>query len=77
MNRLTSHRLFWPLVTLLLLLIVNASFNPGFWQLRWRDGHLYGSVIDILNRAAPLAIVALGMTLVIATRGTRRAGSRG
>ncbi|MEP7299061.1 MAG: ABC transporter permease, partial [Burkholderiales bacterium] len=33
------------------------------------DGHLYGSVIDILNRAAPLALVALGMTLVIATRG--------
>jgi len=48
---------------------VNAAFNPGFWQLQWRDGHLYGSVIDILNRAAPLALVALGMTLVIATRG--------
>ena len=52
-----------------LLLAVNAVFNPGFWQLQWRDGHLYGSLIDILNRAAPLALVALGMTLVIATRG--------
>lgn len=69
MKRLTTHHLFWPLVTLVLMLAVNASFNPGFWQLHWRDGHLYGSVIDILNRAAPLAIVALGMTLVIATRG--------
>ena len=67
--RLAGHRLFWPTVTLLLLLAVNAGFNPGFWQLQWRDGHLYGSVIDILNRAAPLALVALGMTLVIATRG--------
>jgi len=56
-------------MTLALLLAVNASFNPGFWQLQWRDGHLYGSVIDILNRAAPLAVVALGMTLVIAIRG--------
>lgn len=63
------HRLFWPLVTLVLLLAVNAGLNPGFWQLQWRDGHLYGSVIDILNRAAPLALVAIGMTLVIATRG--------
>ena len=63
------HRLLWPIVTLVLLLGVNAIFNPGFWQLQWRDGHLYGSVIDILNRAAPLALVALGMTLVIATRG--------
>lgn len=68
-RRATAHRLFWPLVTLVLLLAVNATFNPGFWQLQWRDGHLYGSVIDILNRAAPLALVALGMTLVIATRG--------
>jgi galactofuranose transport system permease protein len=68
-RRWTSHPLFWPACTLLLLLAVNAVFNPGFWQLQWRDGHLYGSVIDILNRAAPLAVVALGMTLVIATRG--------
>ena len=69
MRRLLQHRLIWPLATLALLLAVNATFNPGFWQLQWRDGHLYGSVIDILNRAAPLALVALGMTLVIATRG--------
>jgi len=66
---LLLHRLLWPFATLVLLLAVNAAFNPGFWQLQWRDGHLYGSVIDILNRAAPLALVALGMTLVIATRG--------
>jgi ribose/xylose/arabinose/galactoside ABC-type transport system permease subunit len=68
-RRLLQHRLVWPCATLVLLLAVNAAFNPGFWQLQWRDGHLYGSVIDILNRAAPLALVALGMTLVIATRG--------
>jgi len=69
MQRLLRHRLLWPVITLVLLLAVNAVFNPGFWQLQWRDGHLYGSVIDILNRAAPLALVAMGMTLVIATRG--------
>jgi ribose/xylose/arabinose/galactoside ABC-type transport system permease subunit len=68
-QRLLAHRLLWPVLTLLLLLAVNAAFNPGFWNLQWRDGHLYGSVIDILNRASPLALVALGMTLVIATRG--------
>ena len=69
MNSLSRHRLFWPFLTLALLLLANAIYNPGFWQLQWRDGHLYGNVIDILNRAAPLALVALGMTLVIATRG--------
>src|SRR6478736_9136353 len=63
------HRLAWPLVTLFLLLAVNTGFNANFLHLEWRDGHLYGSLVDILNRAAPLALVALGMTLVIATRG--------
>lgn len=63
------HTLLWPLVTLFLLLAVNAAFNSSFLHLAWRDGHLYGSLIDILNRAAPLMLVSLGMTLVIATRG--------
>ena len=68
LRSISRHRLFWPFATLVLLLAANAIFNPGFWQLQWRDGHLYGNVVDILNRAAPLALVALGMTLVIATR---------
>jgi len=69
MNALFKHRLVWPVLTLVLLLVVNAAFNPQFLHIAWRDGHLYGSLIDILNRAAPLALVSIGMTLVIATRG--------
>src|SRR4249920_2587534 len=64
-----QHGLLWPAVTLLLMLALNAAFNTSFLHLEWRDGHLYGSLIDILNRAAPLILVSLGMTLVIATRG--------
>ncbi|MFM9433081.1 galactofuranose transport system permease protein [Janthinobacterium sp. CG_23.3] len=63
------HRLFWPCVTLFLLAMVNVAFNPNFFHLEIKSGHLYGSVVDILNRAAPLMLVAMGMTLVIATRG--------
>ena len=63
------HRLAWPLITLFLLLAVNTAFNASFLHLEWREGHLYGSLIDIVNRAAPLVLVSLGMTLVIATRG--------
>uniref|UniRef100_UPI003FA56645 ABC transporter permease n=1 Tax=Hydrogenophaga sp. TaxID=1904254 RepID=UPI003FA56645 len=63
------HRLAWPVLTLALLLAVNTAFNASFLHIEWRDGHLYGSLIDILNRAAPLVLVSLGMTLVIATRG--------
>lgn len=64
-----QHRLFWPTVTLFLLLAINAGFNPNFLRIEWRDGHLYGSLVDILKGAAPLMLVSLGMTLVIATRG--------
>ena len=76
MNRLPTsllaglrHRLFWPCVTLALLCLVNFYFNRGFFDIEIKNGALYGSVIDILNRAAPLMLVAMGMTLVIATRG--------
>jgi len=67
--RFWNHRLFWPVVTLFLLLAINAAFNPSFLRVTVQDGHLYGSLVDILKSAAPLALVALGMTLVIATRG--------
>jgi ribose/xylose/arabinose/galactoside ABC-type transport system permease subunit len=69
MKTLAAHPLFWPGVTLLLLVALNAVVNPGFLALTLRDGHLYGNLVDILNRAAPLALVAAGMTLVIAARG--------
>jgi galactofuranose transport system permease protein len=68
-KNLARHPLFWPCVTLLLLIALNAGVNPGFLALELRDGHLYGNLVDILNRAAPLALVSTGMTLVIAARG--------
>ena len=69
MKRFTQHPLFWPAITLALLLVASSLFNPSFLALSWHEGHLYGSGIDILNRAAPLMVVSLGMTLVIAVRG--------
>ena len=66
---LMAHPLFRPLAALALLLVIDILAIPGFLQLSIKDGHLYGSLVDILNRAAPLMLAALGMTLVIATRG--------
>ncbi len=65
----SRHPLLWPLITLALLCVFNAAFSPGFLHLEIRGDHLYGSIVDIFNRAAPLMLIALGMTLVIATRG--------
>ncbi|MFD1938881.1 MULTISPECIES: ABC transporter permease [Nonomuraea] len=63
------RRLLWPLLVLAVLLIVNVLFTPSFLSIQLRDGHLYGSLIDILRFGAPLILVSLGMTLVIATGG--------
>ncbi|WP_425560109.1 ABC transporter permease [Kineococcus glutinatus] len=61
--------LLWPLVALAALLAVNVAARPSFVSVTVRDGHLYGSLVDILRNGAPTLLVALGMTLVIATRG--------
>jgi galactofuranose transport system permease protein len=59
----------WPLVALAALLAFNRVFTESFFLLEVKSDHLYGSLIDILNRGAPIMLVALGMTLVIATEG--------
>jgi ribose/xylose/arabinose/galactoside ABC-type transport system permease subunit len=66
---LLRHPLARPLGALGLLLLFDLLAVPGFFQLELKDGHLYGSLVDIANRAAPLMLAALGMTLVVATRG--------
>jgi ribose/xylose/arabinose/galactoside ABC-type transport system permease subunit len=68
-KRLRENRLFWPVVALALILAFDAIFSPGFFKIGILEGHLYGNLIDVLNNAAPLMLVALGMTLVIATGG--------
>jgi ribose/xylose/arabinose/galactoside ABC-type transport system permease subunit len=42
---------------------------PNLFKITILEGHLYGSLVDIFRYGAPLMIVALGMTLVIATGG--------
>ena len=65
----SQHELFWPIVVLVLLLLANVVYRPSFVSIELREGHLYGSLIDIVRLSAPLMLVALGMTLIIATGG--------
>jgi simple sugar transport system permease protein len=69
LSRLSASKWFWPLAALVLLLLYNLFFTPGFFSIEVKDGHLFGSLIDILNRSAPVMLLAIGMTLVIATKG--------
>ncbi|GAA3636593.1 ABC transporter permease [Kineosporia mesophila] len=64
-----KHHLFWPFAVFVLLLVLNIFFSNNFFSITVHDGHLYGSLIDIARRAAPLILVGVGMTLVIATGG--------
>lgn len=54
---------------LAVILLIDSLVAPHFFSIHIQDGRLFGSVIDILNRGAPVALLALGMTLVIATGG--------
>src|SRR5690242_2352808 len=69
LKRFRESRLFWPLVAWALILLFDAIFIPGFFKIGIQDDHLYGNLIDVLNNGAPLALVAIGMTMVIATGG--------
>lgn len=66
---LTGHRLFWPALVLVVMILANTIYRPGFLSIEVKNGHLYGTPVDILRLSAPLMLVALGMTLVIATGG--------
>ncbi len=63
------RRYLWPCAGLLVLMLVNAIIAPEFFTIEFKDGRFYGSLIDVLNRAAPVALLAIGMSLVIATAG--------
>lgn len=65
----TWSSLKWPALALGLVLLFNFFFTAGFFHLTVRDGRVYGSLVDIVNRGAPVILLSLGMTLVIATEG--------
>ncbi|MCL3861192.1 ABC transporter permease [Actinotalea sp. K2] len=69
MTRIWRHRLFWPSAALVALITINSIVRPRFLMITVRDAELYGALINILRNSAPLMLVALGMTIVIATRG--------
>ena len=68
-RRVTQHRLFWPVVALLVLIAACGIKNPTFLSIEVRDGHLFGQLVDVARFSATPLLLALGMALVIATGG--------
>ena len=71
MKRFRKSMAFRPLLSLLLILAVCGIISGGdFFRLQIVDGHLYGRLIDILRNGSKYVILAIGMTMVLATGGT-------
>ena len=74
LRRIRDSQFFWPLAAWIFILLFDAIVNPSFFKLGILEDpvygkHLYGNIIDIFNNGAPLMLVAIGMTMVIATGG--------
>ena len=66
-KKVTKFRLFWPLVCLFVVLLINLIKTPTFFSISINsNGVLYGYLIDIINRSSELIILAVGMTLCVA-----------
>jgi galactofuranose transport system permease protein len=69
MTALLPRRGLAQILALIVILAVDRVVSPQFFDLRLQDGRLFGSLVDVLNRGTPVALLSLGMVLVIATRG--------
>lgn len=69
LKKITGARLFLPIVCLIAVLLINVIKTPDFFNVSIQNGVLYGYIIDVINRASELVILAVGMTLVTAASG--------
>jgi len=64
-----ESRLFFPSWCWLLSYLFDLIAVPEFFQLEIKQGHLYGSLVDILRNGSCVMLLGIGMTFVIATGG--------
>ncbi|MGM1018903.1 MAG: ABC transporter permease [Actinomycetota bacterium] len=62
---------FWGIIAIIALLALNVLKDPTYLALSVNptNGNLVGNLVDILRASAPIMMIALGMSLVIATGG--------
>ena len=69
LRRIGESKVLFPAIALGMILIFDLLTVPGFFGLQTIDGHLYGNLVDIPRNGSTIMLLALGMTLVIATGG--------
>ena len=71
MKKFKERMEFRPLLSLIVILLICGILSGGsFFSLQIVDGHLYGRLIDILRNGSRYMVLAIGMTMVLATGGT-------
>jgi galactofuranose transport system permease protein len=65
----TLRRVAPQLITLFALIVLITLIFPSFLNISTIDGRFVGPLVDVAKRSAPVALLAIGMTLVIATKG--------
>lgn len=65
----SGQNILYPLLAFAAILLFNLIFTEGFFSLEIKNGHLFGSLVDILNRGTPIMLISIGMALVYATGG--------
>ena len=69
LNIFRDSRAPWTFLALILILLVNRHISPNFFVIKKVDGRYIGSLVSVFDNAAPIALLAIGMSLVIATKG--------
>lgn len=69
--KLYRSQWFWGAMAIILLLAMNLVKDPNYLSITYSEstGRLVGNLIDILRWGSPIMLIAVGMVLVIATRG--------
>ncbi len=71
LNSLKKQMWFYPTIIFIVILLANGLFfSWDFFKITMVDGHFYGRIIDIFRNGSKLILLALGMTMVLATGGT-------
>lgn len=61
--------ILWPVLGLACLLLIDLFFVPNFFRINVVDGRLAGTLIEIFRWSGAEILLAVGMTLVLATGG--------
>lgn len=71
LRELIRKPFFWGVIAIVVLLALNGLKDPGYFAVSVNpvNGNLVGNLIDILRASAPIMVIAMGMSLVIATGG--------